>query len=52
MIDMGGGVNTELMRDVRNWKDRYLFPQIEESITPNRIQREGPGFINQNITIR
>ena len=50
MLDMGGGVNTELMRDVRNWKDRYLFPSIEESITPNKIQRDGPGFINENIT--
>ena len=50
MIDMGGGVNTELMRDVRNWKDKYLFPEIDESITPNKIQRDGPGFINENIT--
>ena len=49
ILDMGGGVNTELMRDVRNWKDRYLFPEIEESITPNKIQRDGPGFINENI---
>ena len=28
MLDMGGGVNTELMRDVRNWKDKFLFPEI------------------------
>ena len=49
MLDMGGGVNTELMRDVRNWKDKFLFPEIGESITPNKIQRDGPGFINENI---
>ena len=49
MIDMGGGVNTELMRDVRDWKDKFLFPPIDESITPNKVQRDGPGFINQNI---
>ena len=49
MLDMGGGVNTELMRDVRDWKDKFLFPPIDESITPNKAQRDGPGFINQNI---
>jgi len=49
MIDMGGGTNVELMQDVRSWKPEFLFPSIDNSITPNRLQREGPGFIRDNI---
>jgi|10_taG_2_1085330.scaffolds.fasta_scaffold00829_6 hypothetical protein len=50
MIDMGGGANPELMTDIRNWKPRFLFPSIEESITPGEARKQGVGFINRAIT--
>ena len=49
MLDMGGGVNPELMRDVSQWSDRFLFPTAEEGITPSRVKKLGIGFINSNI---
>lgn len=49
MLDMGGGVNPELMRDVSQWNDRFLFPPKAESISPARIKKQGVGFIRDNI---
>tara|TARA_R110002073_G_scaffold45376_4_gene125138 strand:- start:3038 stop:11632 length:8595 start_codon:yes stop_codon:yes gene_type:complete len=49
MLDMGGGVNPELMRDVTQWNDRFLFPPKSESISPARIKQKGAGFIQDNI---
>jgi len=49
MLDMGGGVNPELMRDVSEWSDKFLFPTAEEGITPSRVKKLGIGFINSNI---
>ena len=49
MLDMGGGVNTELMRDVSEWSNKFLFPTAEEGISPRRVKKLGIGFINNNI---
>jgi len=49
MLDMGGGVNPELMRDVSKWSDKFLFPPEKEGITPSQVRKMGIGFINSNI---
>ena len=50
MLDMGGGANPELMTDIRNWKPRFLFPTIEESVTAGAVSTQGTGFINSAVT--
>lgn len=49
MIDLAGGVNTELMGNIRNWSDRYLFPTLEESITIGEVKKIGVGFSRENV---
>ena len=49
MLDMGGGANPELMSSIRNWKERFLFPTIEESVTSGAASRDKAGFINRAI---
>ena len=49
MLDMGGGVNPELMRDVSEWSDKFLFPDANNGITPSQAKKIGIGFINSNI---
>ena len=49
MLDMGGGVNPKLMRDVSEWSDEFLFPPEKEGITPSQVRKMGIGFINSNI---
>jgi hypothetical protein len=49
MIDMQGGTNSDLMKNVRDWKGSFLFPEFSESITPREVNRRKIGFINDNI---
>ena len=49
MIDLSGGANAELMGNIRDWSDRYLFPRADESITANEIKKMGIGFVQSNL---
>jgi len=37
LIDLDGGVNTQLMRDITTWKSEFLFPEFDNSIRPGEI---------------
>ncbi|MBC8442836.1 MAG: hypothetical protein H8D80_01465, partial [Proteobacteria bacterium] len=49
MIDLAGGANSELMGDVRQWSDKYLFPSEGESVTSGQLKKMGVGFVKENI---
>lgn len=49
MIDLSGGANAELMGNIRDWSDRYLFPRADESINASEVKKLGIGFVQSNV---
>ena len=48
IIDGKGSLNGEIADNILSWRDRFLFPKMEESIVPADIQDSGgAGFINE-----
>jgi len=50
MIDIQGGINKELMRDVRDWKSSFLFPRIDDGgLTFSEMKKRGISHVNNMI---
>ena len=46
IIDGDGKLNPDIAGNLRTWRDDFLFPDREKSMTAEQASKEGPGLVN------
>ena len=50
IIDASSGVHPEIFRDIREWRDEFLFPAVDQnSVTPREVRRGKFGFVQDMV---